>query len=105
MEDPAPLAGEILRIDDVETGFSPTNPKTRRPYVVIGPAAGRRLALRPLSTDSGKVHIPEFGVEGLEESWVVNRHVTVPVAVAAAAETVGRMPSPLLDEIKAMAKR
>lgn len=105
MDDPPPITGEIVRIDDVDTGFSPTNPKTGRPYVVVGPAAGRRLALRPLSRDSGKVHVPEDEVEGLEESWVVNVHVTVPVAVAAAAETVGRVPSPLLDEIRAMSKR
>jgi hypothetical protein len=106
VDPPPPRIGELLRIDDLETGFSPENPKTRRPYLVVGRPAGRQLPLRPLSTKGGAVYVPEDGADGLgEESWIVEKHVVVPLSVAWEADSAGWLEDPYLAEALAMVKK
>jgi hypothetical protein len=96
---PPPLRGEILKLDDIDTGFSEKNPKRNRPYVVVG-AAGMLVRVVPQSTDLSKgVLIPDGGVEGLEEGCFVPYAANVPLSLAITAENVGHLPEPYLSEV------
>lgn len=81
-EPPPPIAGEILIIDDIETGFSPKDPKRNRPYVVIG-CAGRRARVMPQRTDTRNgVHIPGSTMDELEEGCFVPCSTTIRLSQA-----------------------
>jgi hypothetical protein len=97
---PAPLVGELLKMSDLVTGFSPDNPKENRPYAVIG-VTGRRVRVVPQSTEGEHgVHVPDGVVEGLEEGWFVPWSTTVSVRYAASRPAIGLLPrDPYLDDV------
>lgn len=106
MDPPPPRIGELLRIDDLETGFSPKNPKPGRPCLVVGRSAGRQVPLCPLSTKGGAIYVPEGAAEGLDQaSWIVDKHVVVPLSVAWEADSAGWLGEPYLAEALAMVKK
>jgi hypothetical protein len=97
---PAPLVGELLKIDDHMTGFSPDEPKENRPYVVIG-QTGRIVRVVPQSTvgDRG-VHITDDAVDGLKEGWFVPWSATIAVHAAVSRPTIGYLPDPYLEQVR-----
>jgi hypothetical protein len=97
---PAPIVGELLRMDDLVTGFSPDNPKENRPYVVIG-VTGRRVRVVPQSTQGEHgVHIADGVVAGLKEGWFVPWSTTVSVRYAASRPAIGHLPrDPYLEGV------
>jgi hypothetical protein len=98
---PAPLRGELLKMSDRETGFSPDNPKENRPYVVIG-VTGRRVRVVPQSTEGDRgVHVADGVVEGLDGGWFVPWSTTVSVGYAASRPTIGHLPPTYLDQVVA----
>jgi hypothetical protein len=97
---PAPVAGELLKIDDRMTGFSPDNPKENRPYVVIA-QTGRRVRVVPQSTrGSSGVHIPDGAVDCLEEGWFVPWSTTIKVHLATQRPLLGYLPAEYLDRVR-----
>lgn len=104
--DPAPLAGEILRLDDLDTGFSAKNPKRGRPNVVVG-VAGAIVYVAPMSThpNTDGVYLPGDLVEGIDECHVVDFPGKVLRSVATAAETAGFLPRPYLDRVIEQSKQ
>lgn len=100
----APIDGELLRIDDVDTGFDkfcPDEPKTGRPYVVIGKPFGGRVRVVPQSTRGARgVYVGDSVVEGLREGWFVPWSAPVRISLAARCETIGYLPHPYLDQVK-----
>lgn len=95
---PAPLRGEILQLDDEDTGFSRSNPKKKRPYLVIG-IAGLRVRVVPQSTDTADgVLVPEGVVEGLEEAAFVPWAASIPRSLALASRSIGHLPDPYLAD-------
>ncbi|HEX4307296.1 MAG TPA: hypothetical protein VHZ54_14775 [Solirubrobacterales bacterium] len=91
-------------IDDIETGFSPKNPKENRPYVVIG-CAGRRVRVMPQSTDmSNGVMVPDGALEGLEEGCFVPFSTTIRLSLALGCPCVGHLGEPYLGRILAQAR-
>ncbi len=100
----APIEGELLRIDDVDTGFDkfcPDEPKTGRPYVVIGKPFGGRVRVVPQSTRGARgVYVPDGVVEGLKEGWFVPWSAPVRVGLAARCETIGYLSHPYLDQVR-----
>lgn len=100
-EPPAPVIGELLKIDDRVTGFSPRDPKENRPYVVIE-QVGRMVRVVPQSTIGGHgVHVSEGAVDGLEEGWFVPWSNAIPVGKAVAQGAIGFLPPMYLDRIRA----
>lgn len=97
---PAPVVGELLKIHDRMTGFSPDNPKENRPYVVIA-QVGRLVRVVPQSTlgDRG-VHIPDGAVDGLEEGWFVPWSAVIPVRKAVHRPLFGYLPAEYLDRVR-----
>jgi hypothetical protein len=106
VDQPPPLVGELLKMDDRFTGFSPDNPKENRPYVVIA-ARGRRVRVVPQSTEGSRgVFLPDGVVEGLEEGWFVPWSTTVAVSYAVSREAVGELlPDPYLRDVIGQWKR
>jgi hypothetical protein len=103
LDPPPPIRGEILRMDDVRTGFSRNDPKENRPYVVIG-TAGRQVRVMPHSTQHDRgVPIPD-GVAGLDEGRFVPYGSTVGVRYAASRSKVGDLPEPYLGQVLEQAK-
>jgi hypothetical protein len=97
---PPPLAGELLKIHDRMTGFSPDHPKENRPYVVIG-CVGRMVRVVPQSTVGGTgVHIADGAVECLEEGWFVPWSTTIPVHVATRRPCIGYLPAEYLERVR-----
>jgi hypothetical protein len=95
---PAPLRGEILQLDDEDTGFSRSNPKKNRPYLVIG-VAGLRVRVVPQSTDTADgVLVPEGVIEGLEEAAFVPWAASIPRSLALASPCIGHLPDPYLAD-------
>jgi hypothetical protein len=96
---PAPIVGELLKMSDLVTGFSPDNPKENRPYVVLR-VTGRRVRVVPQSSEGGRgVYIPD-GTAGLEEGWFVPWSTTVSVRYAASRPPIGHLPrDPYLDDV------
>jgi hypothetical protein len=91
VDQPPPLVGELFKMDDHFTGFSPDNPKESRPYVVIA-VRGRRVRVVPQSTEGSRgVFVPDGVVEGLEEGWFVPWSTTVAVSYAVSREAVGEL--------------
>jgi hypothetical protein len=98
---PAPLRGELLKMSDRDTGFSPDNPKENRPYVVIG-VSGRRVRVVPQSSEGDRgVHVPEGAVDGLDEGWFVPWSTTVSVRHAASRPAIGHLPATYLGQVTA----
>jgi hypothetical protein len=97
---PAPVVGELLKIDDRMTGFSPDNPKQNRPYVVIEQVA-RSVRVVPQSTrgDSG-VHVPDGAVDGLAEGWFVPWSAVIPVRTAVHRPLIGYLPAQYLGRVR-----
>lgn len=96
---PPPLRGEILKLDDLETGFSKKNPKRSRPYVVIG-KAGLQIRVVPQSTNLEEgVLVPEGVVAGLEEGCFVPYAANVRLSLCLEAEPVGHLPDPYKSEV------
>jgi hypothetical protein len=94
-----PLRGEILKLDDLDTGFSPKNPKRNRPYVVIN-TAGMLVRVVPQSTNLEKgVLVPEDVVSGLEEGCFVPYAANVRLSLCLEAEPVGHLPDPYKREV------
>jgi hypothetical protein len=101
---PPPLTGEILKLDDLDTGFSPENPKRNRPCVVIG-SAGLRVRVVPHSTrPSQGVVVPEGAVEGLREGFFVRFGATVPLSIALSSVCLGQLGEPYLEEVLRQAR-
>lgn len=91
-------------IDDIETGFSSKNPKRNRPYVVIG-CAGRRVRVRPQSTDMSRgVEVPAGTLEGLEEGCFVPYSTTIRLSVAVGCPCIGHLGEPYLGQILSQAR-
>jgi hypothetical protein len=104
IDPPPPIAGEILKLDDRDTGFSPENPKRNRPYVVIG-CTNVRVRVMPQSTQTGRgVHVPEGAVEGLEEGCFVPYSTTVRLSLAVDSPCIGHLRQPYLREILEQAR-
>lgn len=98
---PPPLVGELLRIDDQVTGFSPRDPKRNRPYVVIE-QVGRMVRVVPQSTiGEHGVYVPDGTVNGLEAGWFVPWSKPIPVGTAIRAEAIGFLPPKHLDLVRA----
>jgi hypothetical protein len=98
---PAPFVGELLKIDDQVTGFSPGEPKENRPYVVIE-QVGRMVRIVPQSTHGEHgVHVPDGAVDGLEEGWFVPWSKAVPVRKALSGTSIGFLPQKYLDVVRA----
>jgi hypothetical protein len=103
LDPPPPIRGELLKIDDRYTGFSPDDPKDNRPYVVIG-TAGRRVRVVPHSTKHERgVWIPD-GVGGLEEGRFVPYGATVGLRFAASRSKIGHLEEPYLEQVMKQAK-
>lgn len=93
---PPPIRGEILKLDDIETGFSERNRKQNRPYLVIG-VAGLRVRIVPQSTDIEKgVLVPTGTLHGLAEGCFLAWATTIPLSLALAATCIGHLPDPYL---------
>lgn len=93
---PPPIPGEILKLDDIETGFSKKNRKQNRPYLVIG-AAGLRVRVVPQSTDTERgVLVPAGTLHGLSEGCFLAWATTIPLSLALAAPCIGHLPDPYL---------
>lgn len=103
VDDPlAPIVGEVLKMSDRITGFSPDNPKENRPYLVIR-VTGRRVRVVPQSTEGERgVLVADGAVEGLEEGWFVPWSTTVSVRYAASCPAIGHLPrDPYLESVLA----
>jgi hypothetical protein len=101
---PPPISGEILKLDDRDTGFSSKNPKENRPYVVIG-CTTVRVRVMPQSTDTGRgVHVPEGAVEGLEEGCFVPYSATIRLSLALGSPCRGHLGQPYLGEVLEQAR-
>lgn len=97
----APVIGELLKIDDRVTGFSPRDPKENRPYVVIE-QVGRMVRVVPQSTvGEHGVHVPDGAVDGLEEGWFVPWSKVIPVRKAVRRGAIGFLPQSYLDLVRA----
>jgi hypothetical protein len=105
LEPPPPRTGELLRIDDIETGFSPMNPKKCRPYLVIG-VAGQLVRVMPQSRDTERgVYVPDGAVDGLEAGCFVPWATNIPVSLAVTRPTIGTgLPSAYLEQMLEQAK-
>lgn len=105
----APIESELLRMNDVDTGFDkfcPDQPKTGRPYVVIGRPIGGRVRVVPQSTKGARgVYVPDGAVEGLEGGRFVPWSAAVRISLAASCETNGYLPQPYLNQVKEQWKR
>lgn len=98
---PAPVVGELLKIDDQVTGFSPDDPKENRPYVVIE-QVGRMVRVVPQSTvGEHGVQVPDGAVDGLEEGWFVPWSKAIPVREAVRRGAIGFLPRNYLDAVRA----
>lgn len=98
---PPPVVGELLKIDDRVTGFSPDDPKENRPYVVIE-QVGRMVRVVPQSTiGEHGVHVPDGAVDGLEEGWFVPWSKAIPVRKAVRRSAMGFLPRKYLDPVRA----
>lgn len=96
---PPPIRGEILKLDDRDTGFSAKNPKRRRPYVVVY-TAGMLVRVVPQTTNTDRgVLVPDGAVDGLEEGCFVPYAANVRVSVALSGDPVGNLPEPYLSAV------
>lgn len=96
----APVLGELLKIHDRMTGFSPDAPKENRPYVVIA-QTGRSVRVVPQSTVGGNgVHIPDGSVNGLEEGWFVPWSAVISVRTAVCRPLIGYLPPEYLEQVR-----
>lgn len=105
MSDLAPIDGELLRINDVDTGFDkfspPDGPKQGRPYLVIGKPFGGRVRVVPQSTRGTRgVYVPDGAVEGLKAGRFIPWSTPVRISFAARCESIGYLPNPYLDHVK-----
>lgn len=104
IDPPPPITGEILKLDDRDTGFSRENPKRNRPYVVIG-CIGVRVRVMPQSTQTERgVLVPDGAVEGLEEGCFVPYSTTIRLSLAVSSLSVGYLRQPYLGEVLEQAK-
>lgn len=86
-------------MDDVDTGFSPDDPKEGRPYVVIA-CVGQQVRVVPQSTRGQRgVFVSDGVVEGLGPGRFVPWSAPVPVRYAAGREIVGHLPKQYLDRV------
>ncbi|MEX2105831.1 MAG: hypothetical protein WD810_02930 [Solirubrobacterales bacterium] len=100
---PPPLRGEILKLDDIDTGFSANNPKRNRPYVVVN-TVGMLVRVVPQSTNMERgVLVPEGAVDGLEEGCFVPRAANVRLSIVLRGEPMGHLPEPYLEAVIAQA--
>lgn len=105
VSDLAPIDGELLRMDDVDTGFDKFSPpdgaKEGRPYVVIGTPFGGRVRVVPQSTKGTRgVYVPAGAVDGLKEGRFIPWSTPVRISLAARCESLGYLPNPYLDHVK-----
>lgn len=101
---PPPIAGEILIIDDIETGLSPKNPKRNRPYVVVG-CAGRRVRVMPQTTNTRNgVGVPGGTMDGLGEGGFVPCSTTIRLSLAVHCQCVGHLGHPYLAKVLSQAR-
>jgi hypothetical protein len=105
VSDLPPIDGELLRMNDVDTGFDkfspPDGPKEGRPYVVIGKAFGGRVRVVPESTKGTRgVYVPDGAVDGLKEGRFIPWSTPVRISRAARCESIGYLPNPYLDRVK-----
>ncbi len=100
LDPPAPIVGELLKIHDRMTGFSPDAPKNNRPYLVIS-QAGRFVRVVPQSTIGDKgVYVPDGTVDGLEEGWFVPWSALVSIRTAISRPVIGYLPGEYLERIR-----
>ena len=105
VSDLAPIDGELLRMDDVDTGFDKFSPpdgaKEGRPYVVIGKPLGGRVRVVPQSTRGTRgVYVPGDAVAGLKTGRFIPWSTTVRISLAAGCESIGYLPKSYLDQVK-----
>jgi hypothetical protein len=110
VSDLAPIDGEVLRMNDVDTGFDRFSPadgaKEGRPYVVIGKPFGGRVRVVPQSTKGTRgVYVPAGAVEGLKEGRFIPWSTPVRISLAARCESVGYLPNLYLDLVKEQWRR
>lgn len=99
-----PIIGELLRVSDRVTRFSPDDPKERRPYVVVR-TLGRRVRVVPQSTRSDRgVYVPDDVVNGLEPGWFVPWSTTISIAHALRCPAIGQLPQHYLNEVIAQTR-
>jgi hypothetical protein len=98
------VQGEILLLDDLDTGFSPIRPKRSRPYVVIGVAAFRVRVVPQSTVGKRGIHVPGDAVDGLADGHFVPYAATVPLGVALASECLGYLPEPYLQDVLTQSK-
>jgi hypothetical protein len=96
-----PLVGEVLKIHDRMTGFSPDDQKQNRPYVVIE-QAGRRVRVVPQSTiGQHGVYVPRDALDGLEEGRFVPWSTTIRMSHALGRPQIGYLPERYLVQVLA----
>jgi hypothetical protein len=94
----------VIRVHDVETGFSQRNPKRNRPYVVVG-LSGRMVRVVPHSTtDSRGVWTPADVIEGLEEGHFVPTARLIAMKRLVTRRPIGYLPDPYLSDVIEQAK-
>jgi hypothetical protein len=100
---PPPLRGEILKLDDIDTGFSANNPKRNRPYVVVN-TAGMLVRVVPQSTNMERgVLVPDGVIDRLEEGCFAPYAANVRLSIALQGEPMGLLPEPYLAAVIAQA--
>lgn len=105
VSDLAPIDGELVRMNDVDTGFDKFSPadgaKEGRPYVVIGTPFGARVRVVPQSTKGTRgVYVPDGAVEGLKDGRFIPWSTPVRISLAARCESIGYLPNPYLNQVK-----
>ena len=99
LDGPDPLIGEIVRLNDLDTGFSLRNPKEGRPYCIVG-VGGVRVRVVPMSTSGGEgVEVPAEVVGHLEAGWFVPKPSTVRKSLVVGARNDGLLPDPYLSAV------
>ncbi len=110
VSDLAPIDGELVRMNDVDTGFDkfspPDGPKEGRPYLVIGKPFGGRVRVVPQSTKGTRgVYVPDGAVEGLKEGRFVPWSAPVRISLTARCESIGYLPNRYLEQVKEQWRR
>lgn len=108
--DLAPIDGELLRMNDLDTGFdkfSPADgPKEGRPYAVIGKPFGGRVRVVPQSTRGTRgVYVPDGTVHGLKAGRFIPWSTPVRISLAAGCDSIGYLPNPYLEQVKEQWRR
>jgi hypothetical protein len=96
----APVCGTIIRRDDIDTGFSPHNPKERRRYLVIE-VRNRRVRVVPLCSEGPGVFIePETLKDESARGYFIRWSTTPSYDEAAASAEDEHVRSSLVDEVR-----